>query len=175
MTGVTDDEVVIEAMVPCDWPEVARIYQAGIDSGDATFETAPPSWETFDSVRLLSPRLVARVAGMVVGWVAVAPMSGREAYAGVVEHSVFVDPAYQGRGIGSRLLSVLIDATEAEGIWTIQASVFPENTGSLRLHERHGFREVGVRRRLGRMRTGPHAGRWRDVVLVERRSGSTGR
>jgi L-amino acid N-acyltransferase YncA len=172
---VTAHDVTIETMLAGDWPAVSRIYQAGIDGGDATFETAPPSWQDFDTARLPAPRFVARIAGAVVGWVAVAPVSPRQVYAGVVEHSVFVDPAYQGRGIGNRLLATLVQATEAAGIWTIQAHVFPENLGSLRLHERHGFRQVGVRRRLGQVRAGSEVGRWRDVVLIERRSQSTGR
>jgi phosphinothricin acetyltransferase len=164
------------------WPAVAAIYQSGIDTGQATFETRPPSWMEFDAAKLDHPRLVARTGGpdredteRVVGWVAVSPVSPRTVYAGVVEHSVFVDPAYQGRGIGGMLLAALIAQTEAAGIWTIQAHVFPENTASLRLHARHGFRQVGIRRALGRMAARDDgAAVWRDVVLIERRSTTVG-
>lgn len=158
------------------WPAVAAIYQAGIDSGQATFETRPPSWEEFDAAKLDHPRLVARTGGpdpgdieRVVGWVAVSPVSPRTVYAGVVEHSVFVHSDHRGHGIGALLLHALLDDAESAGIWTIQSHVFPENLASLALHARLGFREVGRRERLGRMETGPRAGQWRDVVLIEHR------
>src|SRR5262245_37807108 len=124
VTPVSAD-IVIDAMQAEDWPAVARIYQAGIDAGDATFEVAPPRWEAFDAGRRPAPRLVARQGTEVVGWVAVTSVSAREVYAGVVEHSVFVDPASHGRGIGGQLLSAMIAAAEEAGIWTIQAQVFP--------------------------------------------------
>ena len=168
-------------MTTDDWPTMVAIYQAGIDTGQATFETRPPSWEAFDAAKLDHPRLVARAGGpggadleRVVGWVAVSPVSPRAVYAGVVEHSVFVDPMYQGRGIGGLLLAVLIAQTEAAGIWTIQAHVFPENKASLRLHAQHGFRQVGTRRALGQMASADGAAAWRDVVLIERRSATVG-
>jgi L-amino acid N-acyltransferase YncA len=172
MTGAaTWQPATVEPMVAGDWDAVRRIYAAGIASGDATFESAPPTWACFKSTKLDAHRYVSRVAGEVAGWVAVSPVSARPVYAGVVEHSVFVDPTYQGHGIGGQLLTALISSTSAAGIWTIQSHIFPENTASLRLHARHGFREVGVRRRLGRMTSGALAGSWRDVVLVERRDG----
>jgi phosphinothricin acetyltransferase len=145
---------------------VLAIYQAGIAEGDATFETSAPAWEEFDTARLPDHRYVALSAdaGAVVGWVAVSPVSRRVAYAGVVEHSVYVDPAARGRGIARLLMTRLIDSTEAAGIWTIQSGIFPENTASLALHEAVGFRVVGRRERLGQ-----HHGRWRDVLLLERR------
>lgn len=153
------------------WPEVARIYAAGILTGQATFEAQPPDWAAFDAARLADHRLVALDDdGAVLGWVAVSPVSDRCVYAGVVEHSVYVDPAAQGRGVGRLLLDALVHSTEAAGIWTIQSGVFPGNTASLRLHQRVGFRVVGTRERLGRISHGPAAGRWCDVVLLERRS-----
>jgi phosphinothricin acetyltransferase len=152
-----------------DWPAVERIYAAGIATGDATFETEPPTWEAFDAGRLAAHRLVAERDGKVVGWAAVSGVSERCVYAGVVEHSVYVDPAHAGQGVGTALLQALIASTEAAGIWTIQTGIFPENTASLALHERSGFRVVGRRERLGR-----HFGRWRDVVLLERRSAAIG-
>jgi phosphinothricin acetyltransferase len=156
------------------WPEVERIYAAGIATGHATFESEPPTWEHFDAARLPGLRLVAVEAGRVVGWAAASAVSDRCVYAGVVEHSVYVDPEASGRGIGRVLLDALIDATEDAGIWTIQSGVFPENAASLALHRAAGFRVVGVRERVGRMTSGPLAGRWRDVVLVERRSDRVG-
>jgi phosphinothricin acetyltransferase len=156
----------IRLMTSADWTAVHAIYAAGIASGDATFETEPPTWERFDNTRLPEHRYVATdSAGEVIGWVAATPISDRAAYRGVVEHSVYVDPDAAGRGIGLALLTTLIDSTEAAGIWTIQSGVFPENTASLALHERAGFRVVGRRTRIGRLH-----GVWRDVVLIERRS-----
>jgi phosphinothricin acetyltransferase len=144
---------------------VLAIYQAGIDEGDATFETRAPDWAAFAAARLPAHRHVAVSDGAVVGWVAACPVSSRCAYGGVVEHSVYVHPDARGLGIGRLLLDALIASTEADGIWTIQSGVFPENTASLALHDRAGFRVVGTRDRLGQ-----HHGRWRDVVLIERRS-----
>lgn len=145
---------------------VLAIYQAGIDGGEATFETRAPDWERFDGGHLPAHRFVAvGEDARVLGWVAASPTSDRCVYSGVVEHSVYVAPAARGRGIGRALLTALIESTEAGGIWTIQAGIFPENLASLALHAQMGFREVGRRERLGR-----RDGRWRDVVLVERRS-----
>lgn len=157
-----------------DWPQVVRIHAAGIATGHATFEETPPTWEAFDASRLPAQRLVARDGDRVVGWAAASAVSDRCAYAGVVEHSVYVDPAEQGRGVGRVLLEALARSTEAAGIWTIQAGIFPENAASLRLHDAAGFRRVGTRHAVGRMTYGPMAGRWRDVVLVERRSTTVG-
>ncbi|MFF5259653.1 GNAT family N-acetyltransferase [Actinomadura viridis] len=158
----------ITAMGPEHAGQVLEIYRLGIDDGDATFETAAPSWEEFDAARLPAHRLVALApGGRVLGWVAVSPVSDRCAYTGVVEHSVYVHPDARGQGVGLALLDALLSSTDAAGIWTVQAGVFPENAASLALHLRAGFRVVGTRERLGR-----HHGRWRDVVLVERRSPS---
>ncbi|WP_406070926.1 GNAT family N-acetyltransferase [Micromonospora sp. NBC_01638] len=159
-------DITVRPLRDDDAERVLAIYQAGLDAGNASFETTAPTWTTFDAAKLPEHRFVT-VDGTdtVVGWIAVAPTSGRAVYAGVVEHSVYVDAAAQGRGVARLLLDTLIASTEAAGIWTIQSGVFPENTASLILHERAGFRVIGVRERVGR-----HHGRWRDVVLLERRS-----
>lgn len=146
--------------------QVLAIYRAGIDEGDATFETSAPTWRAFDGGKLREHRFSAvDEEGAVLGWVAVSPVSAREVYAGVVEHSVYVHPSVRGRGVASALLKALVDSTEAVGIWTIQSGIFPENTASLALHRRAGFRVIGTRERVAR-----HHGVWRDVLLVERRS-----
>ncbi|WP_051367353.1 GNAT family N-acetyltransferase [Hamadaea tsunoensis] len=160
----------IRLMTTADGPRVREIYQAGLDGGLASFETIAPDWPAFDAGKLPEHRLVAEIDGVVAGWVAVSRVSARPVYAGVVEHSVYVDPAVQGRGVGRALLAALFASTEAAGIWTIQSGVFPVNTASLRLHERAGFRVVGVRERVGRH---PLDG-WRDVVMIERRSPTAG-
>jgi phosphinothricin acetyltransferase len=148
-----------------DWPAVRAIYEAGIATGDATFETDVPDWPAWDDGHLAGHRLVARDDGRVVGWVALAPVSDRRAYAGVVEDSIYVAPAAQGRGVGRALLAAVVASADRGGIWTIQTGIFPENQASVRLHQACGFRVVGVRERLGRLH-----GRWRDVLLLERRS-----
>jgi phosphinothricin acetyltransferase len=146
---------------------VLGIYRLGIDGGDATLETEPPTWERFTATRMPGHRFVAVDPGDggVLGWVACKRVSDRGAYAGVVEHSVYVHPDARGRGVGKALLRALIESTEAAGIWTIQSGIFPENAASLAMHAAAGFRVVGTRERLGRQHD-----RWRDVVLVERRS-----
>ncbi|MFC8170956.1 GNAT family N-acetyltransferase [Streptomyces sp. NPDC057242] len=158
--------VRLAAMRPEHADRVLEIYRLGIATGDATFETTAPAWPEFDASRLPDHRFVAldRADG-VVGWTAVTPVSDRCAYAGVVEHSVYVHPDARGRGVGRALLTALLASTDAAGVWTVQSGIFPENTASLALHHRAGFRTVGVRERLGR-----HHGTWRDVVLLERRS-----
>ena len=159
--------LLIRPMYPMDAAQVLFIYQAGLDTGQASFETTAPAWEAFDAGKLPGHRHVAADAatGEVLGWVAASAVSSRLVYAGVVEHSVYVHPGHSRRGIGKALLGALIQSTEAAVIWTIQSSVFPENTASLALHERAGFRVVGLRERVGR-----HHGQWRDTVLIERRS-----
>jgi len=165
----------IRPMTAADWPRVEAIFAAGIAAGEATFETATPTWEQFDAGKVSSPRLVAvDHTGTVVGWAAASPASSREVYRGVIEHSVYVDPSHQGNGAGRRLLEAFIDAAENAGYWMIQASIFPENTVSLRLHESAGFRVVGRRERIARSQFGPHAGQWRDTILIERRSARNG-
>jgi L-amino acid N-acyltransferase YncA len=165
MTGL----VTIDALIPADWPAVRDIYAAGIASGHATFETEPPTWAAWDTGHLPTCRLCARADGAVVGWAALSPVSRRAVYAGVAEVSVYVRSDWHGTGTGSALLAALVAESERAGIWTLQAGVFPENTASLRLHERHGFRMVGRRERIGRL-----AGVWRDTVLLERRSAVIG-
>jgi L-amino acid N-acyltransferase YncA len=157
--------VRIEPMTDEHAAAVLAIYQAGIDTGNATFETGVPTWAEFCAARLPEHRLVAISAGTVAGWAAVSAVSSRCVYAGVVEHSVYVHPDARGRGVGRALLDALISSTEAAGIWTIQSGIFPENTASLALHQAAGFRVVGIQERVGQQH-----GRWRDVVLVERRS-----
>ncbi len=154
-----DDEADISA--------VLSIYQEGLDGGLASFETQAPDWERFDAAHLPAHRFVAVdvVSDAVLGWVAVAPISARAVYAGVVEHSVYVGAAARGRGVGKALMAALIESVTAAGIWTLQAAVFPENTSSLALHRAAGFRVVGVRERIAR-----RDGVWRDVLLLERRS-----
>jgi arsenite methyltransferase len=160
------DGVLIRPMRAADAGQVLAVYQAGLDTGQASFETAAPGWDAFDSARLPLHRYVAvDAAGRVLGWAAASAVSSRCVYAGVIEHSVYVDPACRRGGIGAALLAALTGSAEAAGIWTIQSGVFPENAASLRLHEKAGFRVVGVRERIGR-----HHGRWRDVVFLERRS-----
>lgn len=169
------DSIVIVPMTENDWPQVEQIYAAGIATGNATFETATPSWAEYDASRLLDHRLVAvGHEGHVLGWAACSPVSDRVVYAGVVEHSIYVRPDTQGRGVGSLLLAEFIASTEQAGIWTVQSSIFAENSASLRLHERHGFAVVGVRQRIGRATAGPFSGRWRDTMLIERRSAVAG-
>jgi L-amino acid N-acyltransferase YncA len=152
-------------MVASDWNGVAGIYRQGIEDGEATFEVDVPSWEEWDAGHLPDPRLVARSGRLVAGWAALAPVSDRCAYRGVAWDSVYVRREARGRGIGRALLERLVRDSETAGIWTLQAGVFPENEASIALHERCGFRVVGVRERLGSI-----DGRWRDVVLLERRS-----
>lgn len=161
--------VLLEPMTPGDWDAVRSIYAAGIATGDATFETEAPAWERWDATHLPGHRLVARVGGRVAGWAALSPVSERCVYRGVAEDSIYIDPAMAGRGIGRALLGALVAGAERDGIWTIQTGIFPENLASLALHRACGFREVGVRERLGE-----HRGRWRDVVLMERRSAVAG-
>ena len=155
----------LEPMRPEDWPAVRAIYEAGIATGNATFETTAPDWPAWDAAHLSDHRLVARDGGRVVGWTALALVSDRCVYAGVAENSIYVAPDAQGYGVGRALLTAVVASAERGGIWTVQTDIFPENQASVRLHQACGFRVVGVRERLGRLH-----GRWRDVLLLERRS-----
>lgn len=155
----------IRDLRPADWPEVARAYAEGIATGDATFETDVPSWEVWDAEHRQRPRLVTTLAGTIVAWAAVAPVSTRAVYRGVAEISLYVAEATRGQGIGKALLSRFVRAADEEGIWTLQTSVFPENEASLALLGSVGFRVVGRRERIGR-----HHGVWRNTLLLERRS-----
>jgi len=156
--------VIARPMTEADWPSVRAIFEAGIATGDATFDTAVPSWNDWDRSHIVDHRLVGELAGGVVGWAALSPVSGRCIDAGVGEVSVYVDPAVHGRGVGTALLTALVRESENAGFWTVQAGVFPQNIASLKLHERCGFRVVGTRERIGQL-----DGVWRDVVLLERR------
>ena len=147
-----------------DWPEVAAIYEEGIATGDATFETRVPTWDAWDATHG-GHRLVAEADGVVAGWAALSPVSERCCYRGVAEVSVYVATRARGRGVGRGLLDELVARSEADGIWTLQAGIFPENKASLRLHLGCGFRLVGVRERIGEL-----SGVWRDVLSLERRS-----
>jgi L-amino acid N-acyltransferase YncA len=155
--------LLIRELEAKDWPAVRTIFEEGIASGQATFETAAPSWESWDGAHSL--RLVAEEDGEVLGWAALSPYSARPAYSGVAEESVYVAARARGRGVGRALLTALVDRSERAGIWTLQAGVFPENRASVTLHLGCGFRVVGVRERIGRLN-----GEWRDVLLLERRS-----
>jgi phosphinothricin acetyltransferase len=157
--------IAIAALSPEDWNDVRRIYVEGIATGNATFETEPPAWEAWDGSHRADSRLVARSGGRFVGWAALSKVSERCAYGGVAEVSVYVAADARGRGVGRRLLEELVRSSEEAGVWTLQAGIFPENVASIALHERCGFRLVGVRERLGKLR-----GAWRDVALLERRS-----
>jgi len=161
--------LLIEPMRPQDWPQVRAIYLEGIATGNATFEQTAPEWETWDAGHLTDARIVARAGADVLGWAALSRVSGRCVYAGVAEVSIYVAERARGQGVGRQLIARLIADSEAAGIWTLQAGIFPENHASIALHERAGFRTVGRRERLGKMN-----GRWRDVVLLERRSANVG-
>lgn len=164
-------------MTAADWPAVRRIYREGIATGHATFESAPPAtWKDFIKSKLREFCHVARdETGEIAGWVALSPVSSRRVYAGVAEVSIYIAAEQRERGVGDALLGELVRLTEAGGIWTLQSSTFPENKASVVLQQKHGFRLVGRRRRIGRMCHGPLAGRWRDTVLLERRSPVAGR
>lgn len=157
--------LTLAPLEPRHWEAVRRIFQDGIDAGVATFEEAPPDWKGWNTAHRSDCRLVALAGDTVVGWAALSPVSARAAYAGVAEVSVYVAQGRQGQGVGRMLLEALVDAAEAAGIWTLQAVVFPQNAVSLRLHRQAGFREVGRRERIARLR-----GAWQDTVLLERRS-----
>jgi phosphinothricin acetyltransferase len=157
--------VLLEYMQTAHWQEIKRIYTEGIDTGNATFETECPEWETWDKNHIKSCRLVALDGNKIVGWAALSPVSERCVYQGVAEVSIYVDSRFRGKGIGEELMNRLINESESAGLWTLQAGIFPENTGSCKLHEKTGFRLVGKREKVGRMH-----GKWRDVLLYERRS-----
>ena len=155
----------VQALHEGDWPEVREIYRQGIATGNATLEVEIPSWQSWDAAHLSSCRLVCRQGQSIVGWAALTPASGRCVYAGVAEVSVYVAANARRQGVGTRLLEALIAASEREGLWTLQSGILAENEASIALHERCGFRIVGLRERLGKL-----DGVWRDVVLLERRS-----
>jgi phosphinothricin acetyltransferase len=159
----------IRAMCSDDWPAVRNIYSEGIATGNATFETEIPEWERWDQGHLQDCRLVAQDSQQILGWAALSPVSSRGVYSGVAEVSVYVAAETRGRGVGKMLLQSLVELSERCGMWTLQAGIFPENAASIGLHKSCGFREVGLRRKLGQ-----RGGVWRDVLLLERRSSSVG-
>jgi L-amino acid N-acyltransferase YncA len=161
--------LVIREMTPEDWEAVRAIYAGGIATGQATFETEVPGWESWDAGHLPFGRLVALGPDSILGWAALSAVSKRRAYAGVAEVSVYVAAGNRGRGIGRSLLTELITASEKNGVWTLQAAVFPENAATIALHKRCGFRETGRRERISKLN-----GTWRDTILLERRSGEVG-
>lgn len=156
-------------MRPADWDDVREIYRQGLLTDQATFETQVPTWKAWDANHRPDCRLVAKIDTGAAGWAALSQVSRRAVYAGVCEVSVYVAQQQRGQGVGKRLLLALVDASEAAGIWMLQASIFPENRASLALHHTCGFRTVGYRERIGR-----HHGVWRDTLLLERRSRQTG-
>jgi L-amino acid N-acyltransferase YncA len=164
-------DIAIARMSDSHAEQVLAIHQAGLDTDDASFETVAPAWDRFDAAHLADHRFVAvnRRTGVVLGWVALTPVSNREVYAGVAEESIYVHPGVRCVGVGSTLLAAVIASSAAGGIWTLQAGIFPENRASIALHGGHGFRIVGVRERIAE-----HRGRWRDMLLLERRDGSVG-
>jgi phosphinothricin acetyltransferase len=158
-------EATIEQMTAGSWSEVARIYEAGIATGNATFETKVPDWDSWDKAHRKDCRLVAKIDNKIAGWAALSNVSDRCVYSGVAEVSIYVDSEFRGMGIGDKLMDALIKESELNGIWTLQAGIFPENTGSIKLHHKYGFTTVGTRKSLGKLRN-----KWRDVLLLERRS-----
>jgi L-amino acid N-acyltransferase YncA len=161
--------ISIEPMHPDDWSAVEAIYREGIAGGNATFETESPSWEKWNASHHTHSRLVARDRESIVGWAALSPVSSRRVYSGVAEVSIYVATSARAKGVGKMLLRDLIEESERNGIWTLQAGIFPENAASIALHQSCGFRRVGERERVGQRNN-----QWRNVVLLERRSTVTG-
>jgi L-amino acid N-acyltransferase YncA len=159
----------IKAMRTEDWPAVQKIYSEGIATGNATFETETPEWAKWDQGHLRDCRLVAQSSERILAWAALSPVSTRRVYSGVAELSIYVSAEARGRGVGTRLLRALVEQSEICGVWALQAGIFPENVPSISLHKSCGFREVGLRKRLGQRQ-----GIWRDVLLLERRSSRVG-
>jgi L-amino acid N-acyltransferase YncA len=159
------DNIVIGQMTEKSWLDVARIYESGIATKNATFQTEAPDWDYWDKAHRKDCRLIASINGKIVGWAALSNVSGRCVYAGVAEVSIYVDPGYRGIGVGDKLMVSLIKESELNGIWSLQAGIFPENAGSLNLHHKHGFRTIGIKERIGKM-----GDTWRDVMILERRS-----
>jgi L-amino acid N-acyltransferase YncA len=156
----------IQAMLPEHWEAVKDIYEKGIATGQATFQTsAPASWELWDQVHLPHSRFVATTNGKVIGWVALSRTSARDCYKGVCELSIYIDSEYRGKGIGNLLMAALIESSEANGVWSLYSSTFPENKASIALQKRFGFREIGYREKIAQQN-----GVWRDTILLERRS-----
>ena len=162
---MTSYEISIQMMTAGDWPDVARIYAEGLETGNATFQQVVPTWEEWNSGHLYSCRLIAVVENTIAGWAALSPVSSRPVYAGVAEVSVYIGKDFRSRKIGDCLMKRLIAESEKEGLWTLQSSIFRENEASIKLHEKYGFRTMGYREKVGKMN-----GIWRDTVIMERRS-----
>jgi L-amino acid N-acyltransferase YncA len=167
--NLMDRPIAIEPLTAAHWDTVRAIYLQGIATGNATFQQNSPDWKEWDSAHLRACRMVARSGQDIVGWAALSPVSSRAVYRGVAEVSIYVAETARGAGVGATLMARLVAESEAEGIWTLQAGIFPENLASIRLHCNAGFRVVGTRSRLGRLKEC-----WRDVVLLERRSPTVG-
>jgi L-amino acid N-acyltransferase YncA len=163
------NEIKIGQMTDKSWTEVARIYESGIATKNATFQTEAPDWDSWDKAHRKDCRLIALINDTIVGWAALSNVSSRCVYAGVAEVSVYVDSEFRGKGIGDKLMVSLIKESELNGIWSLQAGIFPENIGSLKLHRKHGFRKIGIKKRIGKMDQ-----TWRDVTMLERRSKTLG-
>jgi phosphinothricin acetyltransferase len=157
--------ITLENMLPKHWDEVKQIYEDGIATGNATFQHQAPEWEEWNNSHLAESRIIAKEGEMILGWAALTPVSGRCVYVGVAEVSVYVSDKARGKGLGKQLLQKLIEESEANNIWTLQAGIFPENIASIKIHEASGFRILGTRERIGQMN-----GKWRDTILMERRS-----
>ena len=158
-------DMEIRQLAATDWEEVKTIYEKGIATGNATFQTSAPAWEAWDRAHLSNCRIVGLADGKVIGWAALTPVSSRCVYAGVAEVSVYIDPDLSGKGFGLEILNRLVQLSEAAGIWTLQAGIFPENAASVRIHKKAGFRIIGNREKIGKQQ-----GVWRDTLLLERRS-----
>ncbi|MCE5320769.1 MAG: N-acetyltransferase family protein [Bacteroidales bacterium] len=163
------NKITISPLTDKSWAEVARIYESGIATKNATFQTEAPDWESWDKAHRKDCRIVAMIENKIVGWAALSNVSSRCVYSGVAEVSIYVDSGFRGMGVGDKLMDSLIKESELNGIWTLQAGIFPENTGSLKLHHKHGFRTIGIKERIGKMDN-----TWRDVEMLERRSNVVG-
>lgn len=157
---------IIEEMKPDDWEAVSQIYYEGILTKNATFQNEVPTWDEWNESHLKSCRIVAKSQGIIVGWAALSPISKRPVFKGVAEDSVYIKDGYRGQGVAKTLMNHLIKQSEIEGIWTLEAKIFPENKESVALHEKFGFISVGIREKIGQM----VSGQWRDIVVMERRS-----
>ena len=157
---------IIEEMQPDDWKAVGQIYWEGILTKNATFQNEVPTWKEWDENHLETCRYVAKYQGSIIGWVALSPISKRPVFKGVAEDSIYIKDGYKGQGVATNLMKCLIEQSEAEGIWTLEAKIFPENKESIALHEKFGFKSVGIRDKIGQM----VSGEWRDIVVMERRS-----